>query len=122
MTYKKSKIPSALRQAVWIKHNGEVFKAKCYVDWCQTPVTVFNFQCGHDKPEVLGGKTVLENLYPICAQCNTSMGSKYTIHEFSNINYKYTKATEQKTVTTKASTSKTTKPESKWYMKWLCFA
>ena len=33
------------------------------------------FHCGHIIAEVNGGETTVENLKPICAQCNLSMGS-----------------------------------------------
>ncbi len=85
MVYKKQKIPSALRQQVWIHHMGEVFSGKCKVDWCKNQINVFNYQAGHNVPEKHGGKTALENLIPICAQCNTSMGSNFTIDSFSKL-------------------------------------
>ena len=101
MVYRKAKIPAALRQQVWIHHNGEVFSSKCKVTWCQNTINVFNFQSGHNIPEKHGGKTVVENLIPICAQCNTSMGSNFTIDEFSNLNVKEIKNKEQNQVENK---------------------
>lgn len=81
-TYMKEKIPASLRQMVWITYNDEVFRSKCHVTWCKNTITPFTFEVGHNKPESKGGKTVLENLLPICAQCNRSMGNKYTITEY----------------------------------------
>lgn len=80
--YRKKKIPSSLRQMVWITYNGEIFRSKCQVDWCKNTVTPFTFEVGHNKPESKGGKTTLENLLPICGCCNRSMGNKYTITEY----------------------------------------
>lgn len=77
------KIPKALREQVWIQHMGRVFEGHCNVTWCKNPINAFDFQCGHNVPESKGGKTSLDNLIPICARCNNSMGSKYTIDEWN---------------------------------------
>ena len=34
------------------------------------------FHCGHIIAEKNGGTTTIQNLRPICAQCNLSMGTK----------------------------------------------
>ena len=81
--YRKKAIPAALRREVWIRHVGPVFEAKCVVSWCTTMLTPFSFQCGHDIPESKGGPTTVENLYPICSNCNHSMGNRYSIAEFN---------------------------------------
>jgi hypothetical protein len=78
-------IPSALRQQVWIKYNGEVFKSKCTVKWCKNIITPFNFEAGHNIPFSKGGKNTIDNLKPICGACNKSMSDKYTIDEFSSL-------------------------------------
>lgn len=79
------RIPSSLRQAVWLAHNGKRFEKKCKVSWCTNTINVFNFEAGHDIPETKGGATNLENLKPICTACNKSMGNKYTIAQYSKI-------------------------------------
>jgi 5-methylcytosine-specific restriction endonuclease McrA len=81
--YKKTKIPKALREQVWLKCMGETFDGKCKVGWCKNRINVFDFQCGHNIPESKGGKTTLDNLLPICTRCNISMGSQYTIDEWN---------------------------------------
>ena len=81
--YHKSKIPKALREQVWISKFGKNYEAKCFTPWCQNRITVFEFQCGHDIPESKGGPTVLSNLYPICARCNTSMSNVYTFQQWA---------------------------------------
>ena len=77
------RIPVSLKQNVWVKYNGEVFDAKCYVVWCKNKTTPFNFETGHDVPSSKGGSTTIDNLRPICGSCNKSMGNRYTIQEFS---------------------------------------
>ena len=81
--YVKSKISAALREQVWIQHNGRVFEAKCATTWCENKISVFDFQCGHDVPESKGGPTDINNLFPICPKCNLSMGNQYTLKEWS---------------------------------------
>ena len=81
--YKKQKIPVALREAVWITRCGRVFEHKCLTSWCPNTITVFDFQSGHNIPESKGGKICIENLYPLCARCNLSMGDRYTYDEWT---------------------------------------
>ena len=82
----KKKIPSALREQVWLINFGDRhFKNKCVVEWCENIVTPFNFEVGHNIPESKGGQTSIDNLRPICSKCNKSMGSEYTIDEFSEL-------------------------------------
>lgn len=61
---------------------GKRYEASCWVRWCKNTVTVWDFHTGHNMPESKGGKLTIENLRPICAQCNTSMGDRYTISEW----------------------------------------
>jgi len=82
-TKRKQTIPKAVREQLWIRDMGRVFESKCKVTWCQNRINVFDFQCGHNIPESKGGKMALENLIAICGRCNTSMGDRYTIDEWS---------------------------------------
>ena len=81
----KGKIPGALREQVWRTWIGRKFEHKCLVTWCENIITVFNFETGHNIPESKGGSLNIDNLRPICAKCNRSMGDNYTIDEFSKI-------------------------------------
>ena len=80
---KKKPIPKALREQVWLKRYGETFSNKCVVIWCHNKVSPFNFHVGHNVPESKGGRTTIDNLYPICCKCNLSMSNNYTIDEWS---------------------------------------
>jgi 5-methylcytosine-specific restriction endonuclease McrA len=53
------------------------------VTWCENVMDPFNFHVAHNQPESKGGATDINNLRPICAKCNASMGDDYTIDEFS---------------------------------------
>lgn len=82
----KVKIPSALREQVWLAFCGDkFFKHKCLVTWCENVMTPFNFEVGHNVPESKGGATDISNLRPICGKCNKSMSCEYTIDQFSNL-------------------------------------
>lgn len=80
--YKKKTIPAALRQQVWILKMGKHFQGKCKTTWCSTIITVYSFEAGHNIPESKGGTTDIENLIPICRQCNMSMSNTYTFDEW----------------------------------------
>lgn len=80
--YKKKKIPKAVREALWISFHKGVFEAKCHTDWCPNMINAYNFQAGHNMPESKGGQTSIDNLVPICARCNLSMGNAYTFDEW----------------------------------------
>ena len=81
--YRKKKIPAALREQVWLRNMGYRFQGSCRVKWCKNTINTFDFQCGHNVPESKGGKTTIDNLVPICARCNISMGNQYTIDEWN---------------------------------------
>jgi 5-methylcytosine-specific restriction endonuclease McrA len=83
MKIQKANLPKALREQVWLRYAGRAFECKCIVPWCTNIMTVFDFHVGHDIPESLGGTTEIANLRPICARCNLSMGSQYTVQEWS---------------------------------------
>ena len=79
----KARIPGALKEQVWIKHNKKKFQVKCPIEWCKNKINCFNHHIGHIIPESKGGPTTIENLKPVCAKCNLSMSNNYTIDEFS---------------------------------------
>jgi hypothetical protein len=76
----KTKIPSTLRLLVWQKRFN-TFDGECIC--CARSLRYEEFHCGHVVAEAKGGKCQLDNLEPICAQCNTSMGTQnlYTFKE-----------------------------------------
>ena len=84
MTPKKKVISKKLREEVWLKHFGKTFSSKCPIKWCTREISVFSFEVGHNIPESKGGRTTIDNLIPICGDCNRSMGDRFTIDDFSN--------------------------------------
>jgi 5-methylcytosine-specific restriction endonuclease McrA len=97
LTNKKAAIPRALREQVWLQNVGPNFEHKCLVDWCQNKMNVFDFHVGHDIPESQGGATNIKNLKPICARCNLSMGSQYSIKEWTKMGQKTEPSVANKT-------------------------
>lgn len=74
--HRKRKIQECLKNQVWDKWFGfDVGKAKC---WCCNHMTIIqcSFVCGHVVAESQGGETTINNLRPICAPCNSSMGAE----------------------------------------------
>jgi len=73
---KKTKISLAKRISVWNKHIGkDIGSSKCCC--CKThEITQMNFACGHVISEHNGGTLDDNNMRPICATCNSSMGTK----------------------------------------------
>jgi|UniRef100_A0A6C0AI33 5-methylcytosine-specific restriction endonuclease McrA len=72
----KKGISSTIKRLVWNKNIGEeIGKAKC---WCckSTDITQSSFHCGHVVAESKGGQTQVNNLKPICQNCNSSMGTR----------------------------------------------
>ena len=82
----KSQIPQSLRIATWKKYVGEE-NAKALCLCCKSAeITVFAFHCAHVIAECMGGKKHLENLRPVCASCNLSMGSQ-NLFDYSNSHF-----------------------------------
>jgi 5-methylcytosine-specific restriction endonuclease McrA len=70
---KKKSIPKAMKRLVWDTYIGEdIGRALCT---CCNHVYIrqIEFHCGHVVAEANGGQLNIDNLRPICAQCNLSM-------------------------------------------------
>jgi hypothetical protein len=114
--YRKQKIPVAIREAVWTRRCGRVFQHKCFTSWCPNVMTVFDFQCGHNVPESKGGRTVVDNLYPLCSRCNTSMGDRYTIDEWNAM------VTSTPTTSTPTPTPTLSSLNNRQWKRFFCFS
>lgn len=69
-------MPSALRHEVWKNYVSEIYRTgKCFC--CRTSeIEESNFECGHVISRKAGGPISLQNLRPLCGQCNKSMGPR----------------------------------------------
>jgi hypothetical protein len=73
---KKMSIPHSRKTEVWNKYIGkEQGESKCLC--CkERDISAREFVTGHVIPEKDGGTIDLDNLRPVCAPCNASMGTK----------------------------------------------
>jgi len=73
---KSTGVPLAVKRIVWDRYIGEcIGKSKCYC--CKlTDIIQMSFHCGHVISVKNGGPTEIDNLRPICQNCNSSMGTK----------------------------------------------
>lgn len=73
---KKKAVPKVVRDLAWNKWVGEdIAKTKCFCCGVNE-IRMNSFHCGHVLAEANGGKTTVDNLRPICAACNLSMGTE----------------------------------------------
>ena len=79
-------IPKHIRELVWKRYNGVSLDGKCYA--CGYPITHDHFEVGHNKAHANNGPDDIENLRPICGNCNKAMGSSMTIEEFKDKYFK----------------------------------
>lgn len=68
------KIKKKLRKEVWMKRNGDTINGNCFC--CNEKIDIHNFECGHITSVYYGGNTTLDNLEPVCRECNREMGVK----------------------------------------------
>ena len=71
----RSKVPHKIRKESWHKYIGKNIGATDCICCNTTEITAFNFEAGHIIPSSKGGLTTLENILPICSECNRSMGN-----------------------------------------------
>lgn len=78
---KRKTLSSKKRDNIWKYWYGDVDTHLCH---CCKERRLYRYQLsgwslGHDIPFSKGGSYHIDNLIPICAQCNTEMGNDYTI-------------------------------------------
>lgn len=82
---KRKNLSVHVRRDCWNMFIGKKYEAKCYAG-CGRNITVFNYECGHIKAVAKRGCDDLENLRPICGDCNKRMGTK-NMKDYSWIKY-----------------------------------
>jgi len=71
----RCEISTPLRAEVWRAHFGRSTDGFCVC--CRTPLGVLDeWQAGHIIPHAHGGADTANNLKPVCASCNRSMGTE----------------------------------------------
>lgn len=68
-------IPRSLQKQIWKTYNGNVGSSKCFV--CGAEITALEYECGHIIPRSKGGPNTVDNLLPICGNCNRSMSDTH---------------------------------------------
>ncbi len=71
----KLKIPKGVRDHVWTTHIGHHMTQHRCICCKKTIIEITNFEVGHVISEHDGGTMEINNLRPICAVCNHSMGT-----------------------------------------------
>jgi hypothetical protein len=82
MHERRKQIPKHVKTLVWNKYIGEEVASATCTCCRSTQISVRHFHCGHVIAESVGGNTNVNNLRPICAACNSSMGTQ-SMNEFS---------------------------------------
>src|SRR5277367_708046 len=78
---KRKSIPAPIKKIMWETYiSKELRIGKCFC--CQkTDILETDCHAGHIISDKDGGKIEVDNLRPVCAKCNQSMGSK-NMYEF----------------------------------------
>ena len=75
---KRKNIPQAVKKSVWRKYitteDPKKLYGNCFVN-CGKTITIEDFDLGHVIPFSKGGEDNIDNLRPICRECNLSMGT-----------------------------------------------
>ena len=73
---RRKKIPKRIRTLVWNKYVSEdTPRSKCFC--CRDATISFSaFDCGHVIAESKGGDMTINNLRPVCHDCNLAMGTR----------------------------------------------
>ena len=75
---RRIRIDAGLRIKVWEKYIGQKTRSKCFCCYNKviTPFSNCNtFQAGHIISHANGGKATIDNLLPICRDCNMNMSA-----------------------------------------------
>ena len=73
---KRKTIPKTVKILVWDKYIGNATGCTTCMCCKHATITQHNFECGHIISDANGGAISVDNLRPICSQCNKSMSTK----------------------------------------------
>lgn len=76
---KRKTIPKKVRSDLWKRYFGRTMDGECQI--CQDTIEFDSskWHAGHIIPDVEGGTTELDNLAPLCSDCNLSMSKSNAI-------------------------------------------
>lgn len=82
---KKSTVTPAMRETIWKKYIGNLAECPCPV--CQDrKISMTDYSAGHIIAEACGGTTDINNLVPICGNCNSRIGIQ-NLYEYTQKNH-----------------------------------
>jgi 5-methylcytosine-specific restriction endonuclease McrA len=81
--YDDRQISKAMKKRVWQKCVDNM----CEI--CEDKIDFYNFEAGHIISRACGGQVNIDNLIPICFNCNRAMGTR-NAYEFKRDEYPYT--------------------------------
>jgi len=87
----RGQISKKLRTDVWKKQFKSKKLGQCPIYGCKSIIDQKKFECGHKISVKNGGDTILENLLPICHDCNQAMKSQNYDDYEKNLIYKKSK-------------------------------
>ena len=70
----KARISKQLKRELWSKYCGEKTNDDCWC--CKKTIDILTYHAGHILAEANGGQVSLDNLRPICGDCNVAMGTE----------------------------------------------
>ena len=73
---KKKNIPKKLKADLWNKYIGKNKGESICIVCRNTNISMMDFHAAHIKSEANGGNVEIDNLLPICTQCNLSMAKQ----------------------------------------------
>lgn len=73
---KKEVFQDWFKSRIWRNYNGSLEKVTCPV-CSDSMISPDSFSAGHILPESKGGMMCLENIMPICSECNSQMGTRH---------------------------------------------
>ena len=73
---KKETFPDWFKSRIWRNYNGSLEKVMCPI-CSENCIEPNSFSAGHILPESKGGMMCLENIMPICGDCNSQMGARH---------------------------------------------
>jgi hypothetical protein len=70
----KARISKQFKKELWTKYCGEKMVNDCWC--CKKAIDALTYHAGHILAEANGGPVTLDNLRPICTDCNVAMGTE----------------------------------------------
>ena len=72
----RANIPASVKEQCWNKWIGTHIGESNCVCCKKNKISKSNFSAGHVISDAMGGQPTVDNLRPICGQCNSSMGTQ----------------------------------------------